>query len=272
MDCAANLGAEAFVAPFDYTAICAAVRRASIEAVEASWSALSPAETQALTASADSFKSCFLATARGEKMPLAGVYSACDSIQDSFGVSNVGRWLDSLRQHHDSTFRHSMFVCGSLSHFANAIGINGVDLKELTLGGFLHDAGKARVPLEILDKPGKLNDAEWAEMRNHAAYSREILLAENDLSPQIVEMAVHHHERLDGTGYPDGLKGAQNTDAVRLTAIADVFSALVEPRAYKEEITPEKALDMMASFDGHLDPALLKSFREFMLDNKSLAA
>jgi HD-GYP domain-containing protein (c-di-GMP phosphodiesterase class II) len=130
----------------------------------------------------------------------------------------------------------------------------------------LHDVGKSQVPLEILDKPGKLDDGEWKIMRNHPEHSREILLSNQGLDADTVAMAVNHHEKLDGTGYPDGLSGAQISDHVRLTAIADVYSALIDKRSYKEAMGQEEALDLMAKFVGHLDMDLLGAFRSFVLE------
>lgn len=258
--------AECMMAPLDEPALVASVRRALNAAAEARWSQLKPAETQALQASRASFGALMQAGADGRPLPLAEVNDACEDIHASLGVSNVGRWLDALRQHHDNTYRHSMFVCGVLAHFARSLGILGDDLRELTVGGFLHDAGKAKIPLPILDKPGKLDDDEWEVMRTHPSHSREILLREHGLTPRAVRMAVHHHEKLDGRGYPDGLSAAQIDDAVRLTAIADVYAALTEERAYKPAMPPEQALEIMAGFKGHLDLDLVRAFRTFVLD------
>lgn len=176
-------------------------------------------------------------------------------------------WIDALANHHNYSFRHSMFVCGTLTYFAHAIGIGGRDLKRLAVGGLLHDIGKSKVPLEILDKPRELDDSEWRIMRKHPAFSRQILLREHDLDPDTIAMAVHHHEKLDGTGYPDGLSGARISDSTRLTAIADVYSALIDNRSYKGAMTNEQALDLMDTFEGHLDMDLLRAFRTFANEN-----
>ena len=262
-----------FTPPLDREAILLAIRRSINKIVEAAWKDLKPAEEKALRQSVTSFDSCFDAAARGKRLPVSEVFSACESIQESMGVSNVDRWLGALRHHHDCTYRHSMYVCGALAFFAHAHGLRGQELKELTVGGFLHDAGKAQIPLGILDKPGKLDDDEWKIMRRHPEHSREILLRESGLTTEIVEMAVHHHEKLDGTGYPDGLSKSQINDRIRLTAISDVYAALTEERAYKPKMTNEKAFEIMQGFDpGHLDQELVKSFREFILDHISIQA
>lgn len=182
-------------------------------------------------------------------------------------LGGLNEWIDALDRHHNYSFRHSMFVCGSLTYFAHSLGIRGADLELLTVGGLLHDIGKSSIPNAILDKPGKLDDEEWEAMKKHPEYSRTILLNEQNLDKIIVTMAASHHERLDGTGYPDGLSGPSIADYVRLTAIADVYSALIDKRAYKGSMSSEDALDLMGKFEGHLDPDLLRSFREFVLDH-----
>ena len=257
---------DCLMLPIDDALLIGGVRRALNEAVEGAWAELPEAEAQALRASRESFDAVLAAASAGQPLPLTQVTEACEKIQTSLGVSNVNRWLGALRQHHDNTYRHCMFVCGVLAYFAKSLGIAGDDLRELTVGGFLHDAGKAKIPLHILDKPAKLDPDEWALMRTHPSHSREILLRENGLTARIVRMAVHHHEKLDGSGYPDGLRGAQIDDAVRLTAIADVYAALAETRAYKAAMPAAQALDVMAGFKDHLDPHLLRAFRSFILD------
>ena len=267
---AQELGALGLLSQFDgEEAIVAAVRQAANRFVETAWAAMKPEEEAALRASLAGFDSLMTAGAAGDPLPVDQIFEACVSIQDALGVSDVNRWLGALAAHHDNTYRHSMFVCGSLAFFGQALGIRGRDMKELTVGGFLHDAGKAKIPLAILDKPGKLDDAEWAVMKGHPEHSREILLKEHGLNERIVSMAVHHHEKLDGTGYPDGLSAGQLEDPVRLTAIADVYAALTEERAYKRAMTPEAALDLMATFKGHLDLDVVRVFREFMLDRRN---
>jgi len=265
-------GATQCCAPIDPATLREEIRWRVNRVVEESWRKLKPAEEKALRASLQSFDELFGASSRGAPLPVEKVYAACETIQGSLGESNVDRWLGSLRNHHNSTYRHSMFVCGTLAFFAHALGVRGDELRRMTVGGFLHDAGKARVPLEILNKPGKLDDQEWAVMRRHPEHSRELLLLEQGLDPDIIAMAVHHHEKIDGTGYPDNLRGAELNDYVRLTAIADVYAALAEERAYKPAMPTEKALEIMSGFKGHLDMALVRRFREFILDSSAREA
>jgi HD-GYP domain-containing protein (c-di-GMP phosphodiesterase class II) len=258
--------AEVFVFPLDHQRMRTSAKVSINRQVEASWINLVPEQHKALTASLACFQDFFNGIKMGEPLPRDNINSTCRLITASTKVGKLNSWIDSLQGHHDYSFQHSMFVCGSLAYFGNALGMGSADLETLTVGGLIHDVGKSLVPLAILDKPGKLDQAEWDEMRRHPEHSREILLRESDLDDRTISMAVHHHEKLDGNGYPDGLSGAQISDLVRLTAICDVYSALIDRRSYKEPMTNEGALDLMATFRGHLDLDLLKAFREFVLD------
>lgn len=109
-------------------------------------------------------------------------------------------------------------------------------------------------------------------MKRQPNYSQEMLLVENGFDPGVIAMALHHHEKIDGTGYPNGLSGGQINDLVRLAMIADVFAALTEPRCYKPPMSSEKALQIMTDLKGHFDLELLSQFRELMLDQQVAVA
>ncbi len=254
------------VMPIDQAELRAKVKSALNRQVERSWAGLDATKQAALRSSLASFQKCFATVHRGEPLPMEEVHQSCRHICDSAKLGGLSSWIEALDNHHDYSFRHSMFVCGTLTYFASALGIGAADLERLTVGGLLHDIGKSLVPLEILDKPGKLDESEWQIMRTHPEHTRQILLREHQLDPDAVIMAVHHHEKLDGTGYPDGLAGAEIKDCVRLTAISDVYSALIDKRSYKGAMSREDALDLMAKFKGHLDMDLLGAFRSFVLD------
>lgn len=258
--------ADYVLLPIDGDELRATAKRAINRRVEHSWATLDATKQKALKTSLISFEKCFERTRLGEPLPMDDLQVSCQNIREAAQLGGLDSWIDALHDHHNYSFRHSMFVCGTLAYFTHAIGIGGTDLERVTIGGLLHDVGKSLVPLEILDKPGKLEDREWKIMRKHPEYSREVLLREQGLDPDAIAMAVQHHEKLDGTGYPDGLAGAQINDYVRLTAISDVYSALIDKRSYKEAMTNEDALDLMSKFKGHLDLDLLRSFRSFVLD------
>ncbi|MHA1152651.1 MAG: HD domain-containing phosphohydrolase [Alphaproteobacteria bacterium] len=262
-----GLGIDDFlVLPIDPEELCALAKAAINRCIERSWATLHPTKQKALKKSLTCFQNCFTMVQNGEPLPIEEISISCQHIREAAELGGLDSWIEALDDHHNYSFRHSMFVCGSLTYFANAIGIGGAELDQLTVGGLLHDIGKSQVPLEVLDKPGKLDAGEWKIMKMHPEHSRTILLREQGLGRDTIAMAVHHHEKLDGTGYPDGLSGAEINDHVRLMAIADVYSALIDKRSYKEAMSHEAALDMMLKFEGHLDMGLLGAFRQFVLD------
>lgn len=258
--------ADYFLLPLDAEEFREATKSALSRPVEKAWSVLDPTKQKALKSAVASFEKCFDQVANGGPIPLEDITSSCQHIREAAELGGLDSWIAALDEHHDYSFRHSMFVCGSLSYFAHAMGIRGAELDQLTLGGLLHDIGKCRIPLEILDKPGKLDAREWEVMKQHPVLSRDILCQENDFDADLTAMAVYHHEKLDGTGYPDGLSGAKINDHIRLTAIADVYSALIDKRAYKGSMSSEAALGIMATLKDELDMDLMREFRAFTLD------
>ena len=169
--------------------------------------------------------------------------------------------LTDLRLHDTYTFAHSVNV-SILS------GLLGVLLKlpeeeqlKLTLGGLLHDIGKVTVPYEILTKAGHLNDEEWQVMQGHPEAGRQRLKQMFPRDVMLSTIALQHHERFDGSGYPNHLKGEQIHRYGRIVAIADVYDALTSVRPYKRAYTPSVAHRLMATCSpGHFDLNFLKLF------------
>ncbi len=129
----------------------------------------------------------------------------------------------------------------------------------------LHDIGKARIPLAILDKPGKLDPTEEATMRLHPVYGYEALKETDGIVPEVLDAIRHHHEYLDGTGYPDHLPAEQIPDIVRLLTVADIFAALIEARPYRPSMARAKAYDIVCEMEGKLEPALVRAFQHVAL-------
>jgi putative nucleotidyltransferase with HDIG domain len=261
-----------FAAPVPPDALIRAVSDMRNRVLENSWNRFPARARDALVASRASFAKVFADIRSSSHVDIPDVQQACALIAEFARTNSLSDWLSAIKDHHDYTYRHCMSVCGMIVHFAHNIGIGSDDLNLLSVGGMLHDIGKARIPLAILDKPGKLDAAEQETMREHPAQSRLIMDAMEGLDPRVVRMAVHHHEKLDGTGYPDGLSAAQIDDLVRLTAIADVFSALIDERAYKAAMSFDDAFAMMESMKDHLDLDMLVRFKEFAMDSKAKAA
>ncbi|WP_239061125.1 HD domain-containing phosphohydrolase [Desulfovibrio sp. JC022] len=131
----------------------------------------------------------------------------------------------------------------------------------IQLAASMHDTGKIGIPDAILKKPGKLTEAEWVEMRKHSELGHRILsLSSCPLFQMAAEIALHHHERWDGSGYPHNLKGEEIPEVARIVAVADVFDALTSSRPYKEAWPVEKAFEYIADSKGHFEPRLAETF------------
>jgi HD-GYP domain-containing protein (c-di-GMP phosphodiesterase class II) len=139
------------------------------------------------------------------------------------------------------------------------------DQRRLTRAALLHDVGKAFIPVAILDKPGNLTDDEMTIIRRHPRLGYDALAAQGGFPPEMLDVVLHHHELLDGSGYPHGLRGGQISDIVRLTTIVDIHAALVEKRAYRLPFTHTKAYSIMEQMGGKLDQHLLQAFRPVAL-------
>ena len=180
---------------------------------------------------------------------------------------SVAPMLNQLRGHHDYTFAHSMRVGILMASFGRAIGLADDQLRLMAETGLLHDIGKMKVPLAILAKPARLNKAEWKEMNKHPVYGAELVAEGYADLPDLVSAVRHHHERLDGAGYPDGLTKRQIHEMSLCTAVVDVFTALTDRRDYKPSIPPADAFVIMDEMSGpHLEPRLYRRFRQLVLD------
>jgi HD-GYP domain-containing protein (c-di-GMP phosphodiesterase class II) len=135
------------------------------------------------------------------------------------------------------------------------------DQRRLARAALLHDVGKAFIPVAILDKPGELTEEETNEIRQHPRRGFDALAAQGSFPPEMLDVVLHHHEFLDGTGYPHGLSGNRISDIVRVITIVDIYAALVEKRAYRLEYTHARAFSMMEDMVGQLDQHLLQAFR-----------
>src|SRR6476646_6939595 len=175
--------------------------------------------------------------------------------------SSLREWLTTVGCHHTDSYRHCLFVTGFAVAFAQHLGMREDDQRRLTRAALLHDVGKAFVPVSILDKPATLTDEEMRVMRMHPRLGYDALAAQGGFPPEMLDVVLHHHELLDGTGYPNGLRGDQISDIVRLITIVDIHAALVEKRTYRLPFTHAKAFMMMEQMEGKLDQHLLKAFR-----------
>jgi putative nucleotidyltransferase with HDIG domain len=206
------------------------------------------------------FGAIFSAAACGEGISRARVDSATTSVMTAIAEGGIRQWLDVVWTYDETTFQHCLLVSGLAAEFAVSLQFASDDQKNLTRAALLHDLGKAKIPLAILNKPGALTSAEVAIMRTHARIGYELLCRQGEYEPELLEVVLRHHELLDGSGYPDGLAGPQINDLVRLVTICDVYAALIERRPYKPAMEPAPAFKILREMEGKLEGALVRAF------------
>jgi putative nucleotidyltransferase with HDIG domain len=209
---------------------------------------------------AAAFAAMFSAARNGKPLNISDAERATSRIINSIAKNKLSPWLDDVRRYHQGTFQHCLLVTGVAVGFAMDIGFDTADVKRLGVAATLHDIGKARIPLSILDKPGRLDPAEEEIMRRHPVIGYDLLKDIPDISAEILDGVRHHHEYLDGSGYPDGLKALQISDLVRLLTISDIFAALIESRPYRPAMPGAEAYKILCGMDGRLERSLVKAF------------
>jgi len=197
----------------------------------------------------------------GVPLKFSDIVEAENKILKAIRHSSLREWLTTVGCHHAGSYRHCLFVTGFAVAYAQHLGMRDDDQRRLARAALLHDVGKAFIPVAILDKPGPLTLEEMDEMRQHPRRGYDALTAQGGFPPEMLDVVLHHHEFLDGTGYPDGLSGNQISDIVRLTTIVDIYAALVEKRAYRLQFTHAKAFGMMEEMGDKIDQHLLHAFR-----------
>lgn len=185
------------------------------------------------------------------------------AMDELIGKSPMSVWIDLIQNYHDGTAQHCALVSGYTLAFARALGAGEGQTGRLFDAAFFHDVGKAMIPLEILDKPGPLDPTEWEVMQRHVLHSYDILSRDEHTCGEIARVARDHHEYLDGTGYPQGIRGREIDDITRIITICDIFAALTEKRAYKPPKPLDEAYSVLASMAGtKLDPDLVRIFEK----------
>jgi putative nucleotidyltransferase with HDIG domain len=218
-----------------------------------------------ITESTAAFASMFSAVRGGKAITLSDAERATSHIIDSIAQNGLAAWLDDVRRYHEGTFQHCLLVTGVAVGFALEIGFSDLDVKRLGIAATLHDIGKAHIPLLILDKPDRLDPGEEEIMRSHPVIGYELLKDIEDITPEILDGVRHHHEYLDGSGYPDALTAPEISDLVRLLTISDIFAALIESRPYRPAMPRQNAYKILCGMDGKLERPLVKAFRNVAL-------
>jgi putative nucleotidyltransferase with HDIG domain len=180
------------------------------------------------------------------------------SIQRSpVAVLSVAR----LKRADEYTFMHSVAVSGLMIALARQLGLSDAEVAEAGAAGLLHDLGKAKVPDSILNKPAALTDSEFATMRQHPEIGYQMLADDRQAGESVLDVVLHHHEKMDGSGYPQRLPAERISRLARMGAICDVYDAITSNRPYKAGWDPAEAVRKMAEWaGGHFDPVLFQAF------------
>jgi putative nucleotidyltransferase with HDIG domain len=219
-----------------------------------------PGATSGILDGLEALQNVFAFARLGKPLDTNVLDTAAETIVCDIKKEGFGRWLQTIRQHHSQTYQHCLIVTGVAVTFARHLGFSNADQQKIATAGLLHDVGKARIPIAILEKPGPLDADELAVMRQHPLHGYDALRRMPDLDARMLDIVLHHHEYLDGTGYPHGLSAKDLPDLVRMMTIADIYGALLERRSYKAPFTPEAAYKVIADMVSRLDRHLVRAF------------
>jgi putative nucleotidyltransferase with HDIG domain len=191
--------------------------------------------------------------------------SVCAPLVDEV-VASINRHPDALlslarlKTADEYTYMHSVAVCALMVALGRQLDFGDAQCREAGMAGMLHDLGKAAMPQDVLNKPGKLSAAEFEIIKQHPVRGYEMLRAGGAVSEAVMDVCRHHHERYDGTGYPDKLAGEQISLLARMGAVCDVYDAVTSDRPYKAGWDPAHSLAQMASWKGHFDQGIFQMF------------
>ncbi|MDO9073786.1 MAG: HD-GYP domain-containing protein [Rubrivivax sp.] len=197
----------------------------------------------------------------GKTVDADGCLDLVDDIASSI-LRNPGALvsLARLKTRDDYTYMHSVAVCALMVALGRQIGMDQDQCRSAGQAGLLHDIGKAVMPLEILNKPGKLSEGEFRIIRSHPERGHALLVEGHGATAEMLDVVLNHHERVDATGYPRRLPAEQLSQLARMGAICDVYDAITSNRPYKAGWDPAESIARMASWKGQFDGALFAAF------------
>jgi putative nucleotidyltransferase with HDIG domain len=225
---------------------------------------LSISNSEGILAGVGALRRIFDSLISGRPIELGEVHAAGEALVSNIETEGLAHWMDVVRKHHSQTYQHCLLVTGVAVGFGRYLGFSSSDTQRLAFAGLLHDIGKAGIPVAILEKPSPLDEHETAIMMRHPQLGFDALRGMRGLDPDMLDMVVHHHEYLDGSGYPHGLQASELSDLVRIMTIADIFGALIERRAYRAPMTCEAAFQVLENMGRRLDKDLVRAFESFV--------
>ncbi|WP_153109507.1 HD-GYP domain-containing protein [Propionivibrio limicola] len=206
--------------------------------------------------------SMFQEARMGKAIDTGNAHKLVEEISDSI-LRNPGALISlaRLKTADDYTYMHSVAVCALMIALGRQLALPEEQVRRLGVAGLLHDLGKAMVPLDVLNKPGKLTDEEFRIIKAHPEEGHALLKDNPDIDPIVLDVVLHHHEKTDGSGYPKGLKDEEISLFAKMGAVCDVYDAITSNRPYKAGWDPAESLRKMAEWaNGHFDPTVFQAF------------
>ncbi len=210
----------------------------------------------------EAVSSMFREARMGNAVDAAGVSDLVEEISSSVARNSSALIsLARLKTADDYTYMHSVAVCAMMIALARQLKLDEETVRAVGVAGLLHDVGKMLLPLEVLNKPGKLTDAEFAIVKGHPVKGHAFLLAGANIDADALDVCLHHHEKVDGSGYPKGLAGTQISLFAKMGAVCDVYDAITSNRPYKAGWDPSESLRQMGTWaSGHFDLTVFQAF------------
>ena len=206
--------------------------------------------------------SMFQEARMGKSVDTGGARQLVEEISDSV-ARNPGALISlaRLKTVDDYTYMHSVAVCAMMVGLAKQLGLNEEQTRLAGMAGLMHDLGKALMPMEVLNKPGKLTEAEFNIIKTHPVEGHRMLLSGRDVDPIVLDVCLNHHEKTDGSGYPKGRKADEISLFAKMGAVCDVYDAITSNRPYKLGWDPAESLRKMAEWaNGHFDGKVFQAF------------
>ena len=208
-----------------------------------------------------SLHSVFSAARSGSAMPRQVLADGAEALVAMARRAKVRDWVDLVRSFDDATYQHCLLVAGLIADFSARLSLTLPQQHALSQAALIHDLGKVGVPSHILNKPGALTETERRIMAMHPSIGHDLLVRQSFNDALCLDVVKHHHECLDGTGYPDRLRGSQISESVRITTICDIFAALIERRPYRAPKSAENAYSDLTQLGMKLDQGLMRDFK-----------
>jgi len=214
------------------------------------------------SSSKNAVSSMFKETRMGQALNAEDALPIVEEISNSV-LRNPGALISlaRLKDKDDYTYMHSVAVCALMVSLAKQLDLDDGQIRQAGMAGLLHDIGKMMIPEEILNKPGKLTEEEFIAVKSHPAEGYKMLLEGRGVSDVSLDVCLHHHEKIDGSGYPDGLTDQQISLFAKMSAVCDVYDAITSNRPYKDGWEPAESIRKMAEWSrGHFDQRIFQAF------------